>query len=70
MEIISGKRPLQGIKEFVKIDIDLDTLFSIIRVPITPTTLHPKPIAIVRACLPQDDVFLNMLSKINDIRGR
>ena len=52
MAINVGKRPLQGTKLFVKIAISLSRGESIILHPITPAALHPKPIHIVKHCLP------------------
>ena len=49
---INGNLPLQGTKVLVRIAINLSLLESIIRVPITPVALQPKPIHIVRLCLP------------------
>ena len=65
-----GNLPLQGIKLFVKIAISLSLGESIILHPTTPAALHPKPIHIVRACLPQAEHFLKHLSRLKAIRGR
>lgn len=51
--ISAGNLPLHGTKEFVKIAINLSLGESIIRQPVTPAALHPKPIHILRACFPQ-----------------
>ena len=48
-----GKRPLQGIKALVIMAIKRSFLVSMIRQPVTPTALQPKPIHIVKACFPQ-----------------
>ena len=47
-----GNRPLQGTNVFVSIAINLSLGESIILHPITPQALHPKPIHIVKHCLP------------------
>ena len=52
-----GNLPLQGINELVSIAINLSLLESIILAPVTPTSLHPIHIHIVRACLPQVPFF-------------
>lgn len=57
MEINRGKRPLHGMKELVKMAINLSRGESIILAPVTPTALQPKPKAIVRAPLPHDPHF-------------
>ena len=49
----SGKRPLQGTKLFVRIASSRSRRESMMRQPVTPAALQPKPIAIVRHCLPQ-----------------
>ena len=65
-----GNLPLHGTNEFVKIAINLSLGESIILHPDTPTALHPKPIAIVKACFPQVLHFLNIPSTLNAILGR
>ena len=52
-ETSRGKRPLQGTKLLVSIAIIRSRGESIILHPVTPTALHPKPMHIVKACLPQ-----------------
>ena len=47
-----GKRPLHGTKVLVRMAISRSRGDSMMRVEITPAALHPKPMAIVRACLP------------------
>ena len=49
----SGNRPLQGTKLLVSIAIILSRGESMILHPVTPTALHPKPMHMVKACLPQ-----------------
>lgn len=70
IEIKIGNLPLQGTKLLVKIAISLSLGESMILAPITPTALHPKPMAIVKACLPQEAHFLNALSKLKAILGK
>ena len=62
--------PLQGTKLFVKIARSLSLGESIILQPITPTTLQPKPMQVVRACFPHAPQHLNALSILYAIRGR
>ena len=59
MVIRVGKRPLQGTKLLVKIASNLSLGESIILQPITPAALQPKPIHIVKHCLPWQQAFLN-----------
>ena len=61
--VIMGKRPLQGTKQLVIIASNRSLFESIILLPVTPTALQPKPMHIVRACLPQLLHFINGLSK-------
>ena len=68
--IIVGKRPLHGTKTFVRIAIKRSRGESMILAPLTPTALHPNPIAIVSDCLPQALHFLNVLSRVNDTLGK
>ena len=68
--IRSGNLPLQGIKEFVIIAINLSRGELIILHPVTPAALHPKPMHIVRACFPDVHAFLNKQSKLKAIRGK
>jgi hypothetical protein len=63
-KIIIGNLPLQGTKLFVRIANNLSRFEVIILVPITPAALQPKPIHMVSACLPQEEHFLNGLSKL------
>lgn len=51
--ISKGNLPLQGTKEFVNIAIICSRGESMIRQPTTPAALHPNPMHIVSACLPQ-----------------
>ena len=58
MAISVGKRPLQGTKLFVIIAISRSRGESMIRQPTIPAALHPKPMHIVRLCLPHALHFL------------
>ena len=68
--IKKGNLPLQGTKLLVRIAINLSLLELIILQPITPAALHPNPIHIVSACLPEEQHFLKHLSKLNAILGK
>ena len=68
--VIIGNLPLQGTKLFVSIAINLSRGESIILQPVTPTALHPNPIHIVKACLPQEPHPPNSLSRLNATLGR
>ena len=57
MAISVGNRPLQGTKLLVMMAIRRSLGESMIRHPTTPAALHPNPIAIVSACLPQALAF-------------
>ena len=70
MEISSGNLPLQGIKLFVISAINLSRGESIILHPITPQALHPRPMHMVRACLPCAPHFLKILSKLKATLGK
>ena len=49
-----GNRPLQGTRLLVKIAIRRSLGESIMRQPVTPAALQPKPMHKVRACFPQE----------------
>ena len=51
--IKKGNLPLQGVRELVITAIARSLGESIILAPVTPTALHPSPIHVVSACLPQ-----------------
>ena len=68
-DISEGNRPLHGTKELVKMAISFSRGESIILVPVTPTALHPTPMHIVRACLPQELLLLKYPSKLKAILG-
>ena len=57
MDMIVGKRPLQGTKLFVTAAISRSLGESMIRQPVTPAALHPNPMHIVNACLPHAPAF-------------
>ena len=65
-----GKRPLQGTKLLVRIASSRSRGESMIRHPTTPAALQPKPMHMVRACLPQAQHFLKCLSRLKATRGR
>src|SRR5512143_501266 len=65
-----GKRPLQGTKLLVRMAIRRSRGESITRVEITPAALQPKPIAMVKDCLPWAPAFLNSQSRLKATRGR
>ena len=48
-----GNLPLQGTKLLVRTAISRSLGESMMRQPVTPAALQPKPIIMVRACLPQ-----------------
>ena len=48
-----GNRPLQGTKLLVRMAMSRSRGESMIRQPTTPAALQPKPMHMVRACLPQ-----------------
>ena len=58
MEIMVGKRPLQGTKLLVSIAIIRSLGESMILQPTTPAALQPNPIHMVSACFPQVLAFL------------
>ena len=47
-----GKRPLQGMKALVRMAMSRSRGLWMIRQPMTPQALHPRPMHIVRACRP------------------
>ena len=51
--MIRGKRPLQGIKLLVRMASRRSLGESMIRQPTTPAALQPRPMHMLRACLPQ-----------------
>ena len=65
-----GKRPLQGTKQFVNMAMRRSRGESMMRQPVTPQALQPKPIIIVRHCLPHACARRNALSILNAMRGR
>ena len=52
-----GKRPLQGTRLLVRAATSRSRGESMIRQPTTPAALQPKPMHMVRACLPQALAF-------------
>ena len=51
--ISAGKRPLQGTRLWVRIASMRSRGESMMRQPVTPAALQPKPMHMVSACLPQ-----------------
>ena len=51
--IIAGNLPLQGTKALVRMAMSRSRGEAIIRHPVTPAALQPKPMAMVSTCLPQ-----------------
>ena len=65
-----GKRPLQGTKLLVRMAISRSRGLSMMRQPITPQALQPKPMHMVRLCRPQAPEHLKWWSKLKATRGR
>ena len=65
-----GNRPLHGTSAFVSIPMRRSRSESMIRQPLTPAALQPKPMHIVSACLPQLPHFSKHPSIRNATRGR
>ena len=65
-----GSRPLQGRKALVRMAMSRSLGESMIRQPVTPTALQPKPMAMVRHCLPQARHFWKARSMLKAARGR
>ncbi len=65
-----GKRPLQGTKLLVRMAISLSRGESMMRQPITPQALQPKPMHMVSDCLPCAPALRKKLSRLNATRGR
>ncbi len=57
MAIRVGNRPLQGTKLLVSMAMSRSRGESMMRQPTTPAALQPKPMHMVRACLPQALAF-------------
>ena len=66
----AGRRPLQGTKLLVRMAMSRSLGESMIRQPVTPAALQPKPIAMVRACFPQALQHWKGRSRLYAIRGR
>ena len=69
-EIRVEKRPLQGIRLLVSTAISRSRGESMMRQPVTPTALHPSPMHMVSACLPQELAFWKQWSRLKATRGR
>ena len=48
-----GKRPLHGTKQLVRMATSRSLGLAMMRQPVTPQALQPKPMAMVRLCRPQ-----------------
>ena len=70
MRICVGQRPLHREKLLVMIATSRSRGLSITRVATTPAALQPKPMHIVRACLPWAPARRNIASRLNATRGR
>ena len=65
-----GKRPLQGTRQFVTMATSRSRGESMMRQPVTPAALQPKPMHIVRACFPWQPALRKQLSRSKAMRGR
>ena len=70
MAMIVGNRPLHGTRLLVRIAISRSLGESMILHPVTPATLHPNPIIMVKACFPQAWHLAKQQSKLNASLGR
>jgi len=68
--ICVGQRPLHSEKLFVMIAMRRSRSLSMMRVETTPAALQPKPMLIVRACLPWAPLRRKSSSRLNATRGR
>ena len=66
----AGNRPLQGVTALVRMAMSRSRRESMIRQPVTPTALHPKPMHTVKACLPQAWQQAKQRSRLKATRGR
>ena len=65
-----GNRPLQGRKALVSTARSRSRGESMIRHPVTPAALQPRPMHMVRACLPQAPHRANPRSRRKATRGK
>jgi len=65
-----GQRPLQSEKLLVMMAIRRSLGLSITLAATTPAALHPKPMLMVRACLPCAPALRNRLSMLKATLGR
>ena len=70
MRICVGQRPLHREKLFVMMAMSRSRGLSMTRVATTPAALHPKPMHMVRACLPWAPAFRKSASRLKATRGR
>ena len=66
----SGKRPLHGTRLFVSIAMSRSRGESMMRQPVTPQALQPRPMHIVRLCRPCAPARAKQRSSTNATRGR
>ena len=69
-EMSIGNLPLQGTRAFVRMAMRRSRGESMMRQPVTPAALHPKPMHMVNACLPHAPHLRKRLSRLNATRGR
>ena len=65
-----GNRPLQGTKQFERMATSRSRGLSMMRQPVTPQALQPKPMHIVRLCRPCAPAARKSLSRLKATRGR
>ena len=65
-----GKRPLQGTKALVRMAMSRSRGLWMIRQPMTPQALHPRPMHMVRACRPWAPARWKKWSRLKATRGR
>ena len=61
---------MQGTKELVRMAMSRSLGESMMRQPTIPAALQPKPMHMVRDCLPQAWAFLKQWSRLKATRGR
>ena len=69
-KISAGKRPLHGTKAFVATAISRSRGESMMRQPVTPAALQPRPMHSVSDCLPHAPERRKRSSSKNAARGR
>ena len=61
---------MQGTKLLVMMAINRSRGESMMRQPMIAAALQPKPMAMVKACFPQAEHFLNCRSRLKATRGK